>query len=128
MKVDHVNRSAVLDDLGEIRSGAAEAFSEENDAGVAKIAWLSKKDAPKAYGSMVVYLTESSDATDSYRRDSFTPAVSPDILQPSNDGLSPTNATTANKSDTKRTSTASRRCAEGAPRKDIIKAPATELS
>ena len=62
VKVDHVNRLAVLDDLGEIRSGAAEAFSEENDAGVAKIAWLSKKDAPKAYGSMVVYLTKSSDA------------------------------------------------------------------
>ena len=60
--VDNVNRLAVLDENEEIRTGAAEAFGRENDTTVAKIAWLSKKNIAKAYGSMVVYLTKSSDA------------------------------------------------------------------
>jgi hypothetical protein len=62
IKVDNVNRLAVLDDKGEIQAGAAEALSQENDTTVAKIAWLSRKDVPKAYGSMVVYITKGSDA------------------------------------------------------------------
>ena len=62
IKVDNVNRLAVLDDNGEIRAGAAEAFGQENETTVAKMAWLSKKDVPKAYGSMVVYVTKGSDA------------------------------------------------------------------
>ena len=62
IKVDSVNRLAVLDANGEIRSGAAEAFGQENETTVAKIAWLSKKESPKAYGSMVVYVTKGSDA------------------------------------------------------------------
>lgn len=62
IKVDSVNRAAVLDENDEIQAGAAAAFSEENEATVAKIAWLSKKDNAKAYGSMVVYLTKSIDA------------------------------------------------------------------
>lgn len=61
VKVDHVNRLAVLDKHGDIRNGAAEVFLEENNARVTKIAWLSKKDVPKAYRSLVVYLTKSSD-------------------------------------------------------------------
>jgi hypothetical protein len=62
IKVDNVKRTAVLDENDGIRAGAAEAFSEENETTVAKIAWLSKKDVPKAYGSMVVYLTKGTDA------------------------------------------------------------------
>ncbi|KAJ6436683.1 reverse transcriptase [Purpureocillium lavendulum] len=62
VKVDHVNRIAVLDEMGDIRAGAMEAFSKENDVQVAKIAWLSKRDIPKAYGSIVVYVTKGSDA------------------------------------------------------------------
>jgi hypothetical protein len=62
IKVDNVNRLAVLDDEGNIRTGAAEAFSQENETTVAKIAWLSRKDTAKAYGSMVVYVTKGSDA------------------------------------------------------------------
>jgi hypothetical protein len=62
IKVDNVNRSVVLDDEGNIRTGAAEAFSQENETTVAKIAWLSRKDTAKAYGSMVVYVTKGSDA------------------------------------------------------------------
>jgi hypothetical protein len=62
IKVDSVNKAAVLDEKDEIRAGAAAAFSEENEATVAKIAWLSRKESAKAYGSMVVYLTKGTDA------------------------------------------------------------------
>ena len=62
IKVDNVNRLAVLDENGEIRTGAAEAFGQENETTVAKMAWLSKRNIAKAYGSMVVYLTKGSDA------------------------------------------------------------------
>ena len=62
INVDNVNRSVVLDNEGNIRAGAAEAFSQENETTVAKIAWLSRKDTAKAYGSMVVYVTKGSDA------------------------------------------------------------------
>jgi hypothetical protein len=62
VKVDNVKRTAVLDENNGIRAGAVEAFSNENETTVAKISWLSKKDVPKAYGSMVVYLTKGADA------------------------------------------------------------------
>jgi hypothetical protein len=62
VKVDNVKRTVVLDEKDEVRAGVAQPFGEENGATVAKIAWLSKKDVPKAYGSMVVYLTKKSDA------------------------------------------------------------------
>lgn len=62
IKVDSVNKAAVLDEKDEIRAGAAAAFSEKNEATVAKIAWLSRKESAKAYGSMVVYLTKGTDA------------------------------------------------------------------
>ena len=63
IKVDSVNRLTILDDKGEIRSGLAETLSRENETTVAKIAWLSKRDVPKAYGSMAVYVTKGSDAS-----------------------------------------------------------------
>jgi hypothetical protein len=62
VKIDNVRRTAVLDEKDEIRVGVAEAFSEENRTTVTKIAWLSKRDIPKAYRSMVVYVTKRSDA------------------------------------------------------------------
>jgi hypothetical protein len=62
VKIDNVKRTAVLDEKDEIRAGAAEAFREENGTTVAKIAWLSKKDTPKAYRSIVVYVTKKSNA------------------------------------------------------------------
>ncbi|KAJ5152544.1 hypothetical protein N7492_009824 [Penicillium capsulatum] len=62
IKVDSVNKAAVLDEKDEIRAGATAAFSEENEVTVAKIAWLSRKESAKAYGSMVVYLTRGTDA------------------------------------------------------------------
>ena len=62
IKVDSVRRTAVLDENDNIRDGAAEAFGQENETTVAKVAWLSRKDNGKAYGSMVVYLTKAAEA------------------------------------------------------------------
>ena len=38
IKIDNVNRLAVLNESGEIRSGATETFDQENDATIAKMA------------------------------------------------------------------------------------------
>jgi hypothetical protein len=62
IRVANVNRTAVLDEMNEVRRGVAVAFGQENDTQIAKIAWLSKRDVPKAYGLMVVYLTRRSEA------------------------------------------------------------------
>jgi hypothetical protein len=62
IRVDSVNRTAVLDEIGGVREGASETIGKENDTQIAKIAWLSNKDALKAYGSMVVYLNSGLDA------------------------------------------------------------------
>jgi hypothetical protein len=62
IRVDGVNRTAVLDEAGDIRTGAAEAFGMENETQVAKIVWLSRRDVAKAYGSMLVYLNKGADA------------------------------------------------------------------
>ena len=62
VKVDNVNRTAVIDHEGKILPGAAEALGQENDVQIAKMAWLSRRDAAKAYGSMVVYVTKLADA------------------------------------------------------------------
>ncbi|OAQ60394.1 reverse transcriptase [Purpureocillium lilacinum] len=61
VRVDHVNRTAVLDETGTVLRGVTEALSKENDVQIEKIGWLSHSDSPKAYGSMVVYLTRNSD-------------------------------------------------------------------
>jgi hypothetical protein len=62
LKVDSVKRSAVLDENHNILPGAAVALGEENETTVAKMTWLSSKEAVKPYGSMVVYLTKGTDA------------------------------------------------------------------
>ncbi|KAK4118287.1 hypothetical protein N657DRAFT_583874 [Parathielavia appendiculata] len=62
VKVDNVNRTAVIDHEGRVLPGATEALSQENEVQIAKMAWLSRKDAAKAYGSMVVYVTKAGDA------------------------------------------------------------------
>jgi hypothetical protein len=62
VKVDNINRAAVLDQEGKVLPGAMEALGQENEVQIAKMAWLSRKDSVKAYGSMVVYLTKNSDA------------------------------------------------------------------
>ncbi|EXK76700.1 hypothetical protein FOQG_18569 [Fusarium oxysporum f. sp. raphani 54005] len=62
IKVDSMNRMAVFDQAFNILPGAIEALNQENEVQIAKVAWLSRKANPKSYGSMVVYLTKSSDA------------------------------------------------------------------
>ena len=62
VKVDNANRTAVLDVDRNILPGIAEALGTENEVNIVKIAWLSRKDMGKAYGSMVVYVTKSSEA------------------------------------------------------------------
>lgn len=62
VKVDNANRTAVLDENGELRVGAVEMLGKENEVKIAKLAWLSGKNNAKAYGSMVVYVTKGSDA------------------------------------------------------------------
>ncbi|KAL0929378.1 uncharacterized protein CTRU02_215544 [Colletotrichum truncatum] len=62
IKVDFVRWTSVWEEKGKYRSKAAEEFSKENHATVAKIVWLSDQENPKAYGSMAVYLTKASDA------------------------------------------------------------------
>jgi hypothetical protein len=62
IKVDNACRIAVLDENGEVRVGVKEMLEKENDVKIAKLSWLSRKDSPKAYGSMVVYVTKRADA------------------------------------------------------------------
>jgi hypothetical protein len=71
VKVDNANRTAVLDEKGEIRPGAAETLGKENNITIAKLVWLSKKDTHKLYGSMVVYTTKSSEAIQLLNRQFF---------------------------------------------------------
>jgi hypothetical protein len=52
----------VLDEDGEVRASVKEMLEKENDVKIAKLSWLSRKDALKAYGSMVVYVTKRADA------------------------------------------------------------------
>jgi hypothetical protein len=62
VKVDNANRSAVLDAQGKVLPRAAEVLGKENEVNIAKVAWLSRRDEEKLYGSMVVYVTKGSDA------------------------------------------------------------------
>lgn len=61
IKVDNACRTAVLDENGEVRAGVTEMLEKENDVKIAKLSWLSRKDSPKAYGSIVVYVTKRAD-------------------------------------------------------------------
>jgi hypothetical protein len=62
IKVDSMNRMAVFGQEFNVLPGAMEILSHENEVQIAKVAWLSRKVNPKSYGSMVVYLTKSTDA------------------------------------------------------------------
>ncbi|KJZ68744.1 hypothetical protein HIM_11864 [Hirsutella minnesotensis 3608] len=62
VKVDNVNRTAILDRECNVLQGASEALGAENNVTICKITWLSNKETSKAYGSMVVYVTKKNDA------------------------------------------------------------------
>ncbi|EGU88694.1 hypothetical protein FOXB_00787 [Fusarium oxysporum f. sp. conglutinans Fo5176] len=72
IKVDNMNRMVVFDQEFNVLPGAMEISSQENEVQIAKVAWLSRKVNPKAYGSMVVYLTKSTDARDYCRNTTFS--------------------------------------------------------
>jgi hypothetical protein len=59
IKVNSIRKAIVLDEQGEVRAGAAAAFSEENKATITKIAWLSRKESTKDYRLIVIYLTKN---------------------------------------------------------------------
>lgn len=63
VRIDNVNRTAILDEAGRVRDNAIEAIRRENGVKAIKLAWLSNKDNGKAYGSMVLYIQERSEAT-----------------------------------------------------------------
>ncbi|KAF4449863.1 reverse transcriptase [Fusarium austroafricanum] len=62
IKVDSRNRMAVFNQDFNVLPRAIETLNQGNEVQIAKVAWLSRKVNPKSYGSMVVYLTKSTDA------------------------------------------------------------------
>ncbi|KAH8586401.1 hypothetical protein B0O99DRAFT_695540 [Bisporella sp. PMI_857] len=120
IRVDSVNRTAVLDETGNIRTGAIEALSEENDTQVAKIAWLSNRSVPKAYGSMVVYLTKVSDARRFLQEGFFYAGGNRDTPKLLNAETAQTDATTARKSRATKPSNALKRKSVGDVQKKAI--------
>ena len=62
VKVDNANRKAVLESDGSLRTDAAERLGKENEVRIAKIAWISRKDNGKEYGSMIIYVNKGSEA------------------------------------------------------------------
>jgi len=62
VKVDNANRKAVLKSDGSMRADAAERLGKENEVRISKIAWISRKDNGKDYGSMIIYVNKGSEA------------------------------------------------------------------
>ena len=62
IKVDNARRDGVLAPKGSLLPDIIESLGKENDTPIAKVAWISKKDNGKAYGSMIIYLHRGSDA------------------------------------------------------------------
>ncbi len=62
IKVDNAHRDGVLSAEGLLLPGIIESLGKENEASVAKVAWISRKNNGKVYGSMIVYLHRGSDA------------------------------------------------------------------
>lgn len=62
IKVDNARKEGVVGPNGALLSGIAASLGKENDVAVAKVAWISRRDSGKAYGSMVVYLERNSEA------------------------------------------------------------------
>jgi hypothetical protein len=62
IRVDNVNCIAVLDKRNEVQVEITKMLGRENNTEVIKIVWLSKRDIPKAYGLMVIYLKKRLEA------------------------------------------------------------------
>lgn len=63
VKIDGARRTAVLTNEDVLIPGIVDVLGADNDVKLAKVAWLSRRDNHKAYGSMVVYCTTSKDAS-----------------------------------------------------------------
>ena len=126
IKVDSVNKAAVLDEKDEIRAEAAATFSEENEATVAKIAWLSRKDNAKAYGSMVVYLTKGTDARRLLTDGFFHAGGESGVTSTFEYRPRPMQCYNCRKLDTRHSSARTRRSAPNAPRRAIATVAATK--
>ena len=61
VKIDNVNRTAVLNNMKNIKTDAIDIFSKENEVKIAKIVWLSDKLNGKAYGSILIYFVKKED-------------------------------------------------------------------
>ncbi|EXA28731.1 hypothetical protein FOVG_19680 [Fusarium oxysporum f. sp. pisi HDV247] len=53
---------AIPNGINEVRVEVAETLGREDDTELAKVAWLSRRDDLKMYGSMVVYFKKRSEA------------------------------------------------------------------
>ena len=62
IKVDNARTDGVLVVDRSLLPVISELLGKENNASVAKVAWISKKDNGKAYRSIVVYLYRGSNA------------------------------------------------------------------
>jgi hypothetical protein len=63
VKLDNACRASVLTLEGGLRNNVMKELSEENNVEIAKIVWLSDKTRTREYGSMEIYLTQTSDAS-----------------------------------------------------------------
>ena len=59
----NINKTAVLDNIGNIKTNVIDIFNKENDVRIAKIAWLNDKSNEKTYGSILIHLIKEEDAT-----------------------------------------------------------------
>ena len=62
VKVNNARADALLMPDGTLKANAALEIAAENQTELAKVAWLSKKQNGKAYGSLVAYFTKGSEA------------------------------------------------------------------
>jgi hypothetical protein len=70
VKIDSVNRLAILDKRNEIHKGIIDKLGQENKVKIEKMSWLSRKDNMKAYRSMVIYAPNAVTSKNSKRNSS----------------------------------------------------------
>jgi hypothetical protein len=128
IRVDNVRRIAVLDERNGVRAEITEMLGRENDTEVAKMAWLSKRDVPKAYGSMVTYLKKNGQKLGNLlMKDSLWLEENPALRRRLNVMTAPSSVTIANRSrTTKPTNTTDHRFVVDARKKAITTVHAQE--
>jgi hypothetical protein len=120
IKVDSVNRCAILDEHGQLRPDITEKLGKENEVEIAKLAWLSKKDNLKANGSMVIYVTKASHARRLLQDQFFHVAGESGWTSVFKPFSGPNNATTVRKLDTRHSTVRKARSVASVLRQVII--------